>query len=225
MTTVIDCNSSYRQHSGSVNFECGSQKNGGRTVICQLDGNQTLNSVTSYDRGTNIEEYDSDEEADNEPIRAVLVPASQSADQPFSLTADQSEQVAAPSSLPLTMVVNFRSCYNKVKNVRQSLYTLGLDFMVGTETWERPQQDLEDLIASPNYRVLSYCRGRETPGIRTEGRLAGKEYQGKTDGGACIFYNKNTFQPTDTEIGVPARIEAVRAVFSAQRMDSQFQKV
>ena len=97
--------------------------------------------------------------------------------------------------------------------------------MVGTETWERPQQDLEDLIASPNYQVLSYCRGREAPAIRTEGRLAGKEYPGKTGGGACIFYNKNTFKPTYTEIGVPAGIEAVWAVFSAQRMDSQFQKV
>ena len=128
MTSIIDCNSSYGQHSGSVNLECWKQKNGRRAVICQLVGNQTLNSVTSYDSETSIEEYDSEEEADNEPIRAVLVPASQLAGQPFSLTVDQSGQVAAPSSLPLTMVVNFRSCYNKVKNVRQSLYTLGLDF-------------------------------------------------------------------------------------------------
>ena len=49
MTTNSDCNILYSQHSGSVNLEDGRQKNGRRAAICQLDGNQTINSLTSYD--------------------------------------------------------------------------------------------------------------------------------------------------------------------------------
>ena len=197
-------------------------------ALCQLDGNATINCSSrnsSVSVVTSLDDYDSEEEAENEPIRAVLVPCNQMDGDPFSLTVDQSDQVATPASLPLTMVANFRSCYNKVKNVRQSLYTLGLDFLVGTETWERPQQDLETLLGSPNYRVISYCRGREVPAVRMEGRLAGKEYPGKIGGGAAIFYNSNTFEAVDTQIGVPAGIEAVWSVFAPQRLDSQFQKV
>ena len=47
VTTNSDCNILYSQHSGSVNLEDGRQKNGRRAAICQLDGNQTINSVTS----------------------------------------------------------------------------------------------------------------------------------------------------------------------------------
>ena len=196
----------------------------GISDICQFDGNASVDSY-SRNNSASLEDYDSEEEADNEPMRAVLVPAPRLVGQPFTLTVDQSEQVAAPISLPLTMVANFRSCYNKVKNLKQSLYTLGLDLLVATETWERPQKDLESLLSSPNYRVISYCRGREQPAIRTQGRLAGKEYPGNTGGGAAIFYNKNTFEATDIQIGVPAGVEAVWAVFSSRRMDSEFQRV
>ena len=87
-----------------------------------------------------------------------------------------------------------RSAYNKVKNIKQTLNTLGLDFMIASETWERPRQDLVELLGSPNYSILSYCRGREQPAVRQDGRLAGKEYPGKTGGGAAIIYNTHTFE-------------------------------
>ena len=196
----------------------------GFSDICQLDGNVSVES-DSRNSSVSLEDYDSEEEANNEPVRAVLVPAPRLVGQPFTLTVDQSVQVAAPVSLPLTMVANFRSCYNKVKNLKQTLYTLGLDLLVATETWERPHQVLESLLSSPNYSVLSYCRGREQPAIRTKGRLTGEKYPGNIGGGAAIFYNRNTFEVTDSEIGVPAGVEAVWAVFSPKRLDSQFQMV
>jgi hypothetical protein len=47
------------QHSGSVNLECRSNMNGRRAAICQLDGNQTMNSISNYD---------SEEELESEPF-------------------------------------------------------------------------------------------------------------------------------------------------------------
>ena len=156
-----------------------------------------------------VSNYSSEDEVDNEPVRAVLVPAPGTDGQPPTLTVDETGLVAAPSSLPLTMVANFRSIYNKAKNVKRNLITLGLDFLIGSETWERPRFDLSSLLDSPNYQSISYCRGRETPAIRSVGRQAGKPYPSKIGGGAAIIYNKNRFELTDSEVGVPAGIEAV----------------
>ena len=94
--------------------------------MCQLDGNDTVDSMSSYD---------SEEELECEPIRATSIPAPQLAGQAFTLDVDDSEEIAAPSSLPLTMVANFRSAYNKVRSIKQNLYVLGLDFLVASETW------------------------------------------------------------------------------------------
>ena len=131
-------------------------KAGNRNIICQLDGNK---SVEDSQDG-----YDTDDEIDCEPIRAVLVPAQPQAGQPFSLEVG-SDRVQAPSSLPLAMIANFRSAYNKAKNIKRNLTTLGLDLMIASESWERPNFPLPDLLDSPHYSILSYCRGRETGGM------------------------------------------------------------
>ena len=191
------------------------------TNICQLDGNISPEESD----GDSVSNYSSDDEVDSEPVRAVLVPAPRLDGQQFNLTVDQTEQVAAPSSLPLTMVANFRSIYNKAKNVKRDLSILGLDFLIGSESWERPRFDLASLLDSANYLTISYCRGRETPAIRTVGKHAGKPYPSKTGGGAAIIYNKHRFELIDSEIGVPPGVEAVWGVFSARRMDHQHQRV
>ena len=188
--------------------------------ICQVDGN---NSCASAE--VSVESYDTDDEIDSEPVRAVLVPAQPQPGQPFSLEVGNSDREEAPSSLPLTMVANFRSAYNKVKNIKRNLTSLGLDFLVASESWERPRLPLEVLLDSPHYLTLSYCRGRDTPAVRTDGRHAGKLYPPKTGGGAAIFYNKHRFETIDTDIDVPAGIEAVWCVLSPRRMDSKEQRV
>ena len=85
----------------------------------------------------------------------------------------------------------------------RNLGTLGLDFLIGSETWERPRFDLTSLLDSPSYLSISYCRGRETPAIRTEGRQAGKKYPSNKGGGAAIVFNKHRFELIDSEFGVP----------------------
>ena len=144
----------------------------------QLDGNVS----TEESDEDSVSNYSTDEEVDSEPVRAVLIPASRLDGQSFTLTVDETEQVAAPTSLPLTMVANFRSIYNKAKNVKRNLGTLGLDFLIGSETWERPRYNLTSLLDSPHYQAISYCRGRETPAIHSAGRHAGEPYPSKIGG-------------------------------------------
>ena len=189
--------------------------------MCQLDGNE---SVEDSDDDS-VSNYSSEDEVDNEPVRAVLIPSPGMDGQPPTLTVDETGEVAAPSSLPLTMIANFRSMYNKIKNIKRNLITLGLDFLIGSESWERPRFDLTSLLDSPNYLAISYCRGRETPGIHPAGRKAGKPYPSKIGGGAAILYNKHRFELTDCEVGVPPGIEAVWGVFSPRRLDHQLQRV
>ena len=135
-------------------------------MICQLDGNKSVEE--------SLDGYDSDDDVDSEPVRAVLVPAQQQQGQ-FTLDVG-SDSTQAPSNLPLTMVANFRSAYNKAKNIKQNLTTLGLDLMIASESWERPNLSLAELLDSPHFSVLSYCRGREAPAIRKDGKHAGKQY-------------------------------------------------
>ena len=137
-----------------------------------MDGNETVEE--------SLDGYDSDDEVDSEPVRAVLVPAQQQQGQQFSLdVGDDSAQA------------NFRSAYNKAKHIKRNLMTLGLDLMIASESWERPRMSLEELLDFPHYSVLSYCRGREAPAIRQDGRHAGKRYpsnKGGGGGGGGIFF-------------------------------------
>ena len=187
--------------------------NRNRYNVCQLDGNASISS------------YASEEEIDSEPVRAVFVPAQPVPGQPFSLDVASSDGMQAPSSLPLTMVANFRSAYNKKGNIKKSMNVLGLDLLVASETWERPHYSLEALLESPHYKIVSYCRGRDPPALRTQGRHAGKQYPPKTGGGAAVIYNKNRFELDDYTVTVPAGIEVAWAVLSPRRMDDRLQRV
>ena len=57
-----------------------------------------------------------------------------SSSQPLELTINSGE---APSSLPLCLVFNARSIYNKHGNVREMLHQLGPDLTMVSETFER----------------------------------------------------------------------------------------
>ena len=215
---LID-NSKSGEYDSECDVECNDNfdlKAGTSNNICQLDGNASVEE--------SLDGYDTDDDINSEPIRAVLVPAQSQAGQPFSLEVG-SDRVQAPSSLPLAMIANFRSAYNKAKNIKRNLTTLGLDLMIASESWERPNFPLPDLLDSPHYSILSYCRGRETPAVRQDGRHAGKLYPAKTGGGAAIIYNKHRFKAIETDIGVPAGIEAVWTVLAPCRLDSQLQRV
>ena len=121
------------------------------------------------------------------------------------------------------MIANFCSTYNKKGNIKKTLNTLVLHILIASESWERPRLLLDELLASPHYHILSYCRGREAPALRKDGRHAGELYPSKTGGGAAIIYNKNRFNAIDTDIGVPPGIEAVWCVLAPRKLDSRLQ--
>ena len=68
---------------------------------------------SSDDDGESV--YDTEDEVDSEPTRAVLVP---STDKPGDLEVDTSDTLEAPTSLPLCVSLNARSVYNKETNLK-----------------------------------------------------------------------------------------------------------
>ena len=82
----VECNDNFDLKAGTSNNKC------------QLDENASVEE--------SLDGYDTDDDIDSEPIRAVLVPAQSQAGQPFSLEVG-SYRVQAPSSLPLAMIAIF----------------------------------------------------------------------------------------------------------------------
>ena len=105
-------------------------------MICQLDGNESVEE--------SLDGYDSDDDVDSGPVRAVLVPAQQQPGQQFTLDVGD-DSVQAPSNLPLIMVANFCSAYNKENNTHprrvgeQPSYTTRTDFKQLTHRLECQQ--------------------------------------------------------------------------------------
>ena len=131
--------------------------------ILQVDGAQ---SDISDSEGTS--EYESEDEVDNDPDPAVLVPASVQppAGQPLALEVDLSGRRHLPSSIPLFMVTNFRSIYNKISNFKTFLREVAPDCTIAAETWDYQGRrvTLEDMLVDTQYKDLAYRRGRGTRG-------------------------------------------------------------
>ena len=60
-----------------------------------------------------------------------------------------------PKYPPSAVVINSRSLYNKAKNLKLILNELDLDVALISETWERVLPNLEMLIDSETYNVIS----------------------------------------------------------------------
>ena len=86
---------------------------------------------------------------------------------------------------------NSRSIYNKV-NKFKDLYQLGPDLILVSETWERRRKQLKDVIATSQYKTISYHR---------EGN--------RVRGGCAIVYNETRFNVEKLDIFVETGVEAV----------------
>ena len=168
-------------HSGSVNFECEDCKNGScdkpfsesiisiedSQSICpsdifQCDGANSINSTTHDHNNSTFS--DSEDEVDSAPVPVVLVPAAvqPGPGQPLVLEVDTTGNLSLPASIPLCMVTNFRSIYNKVENFKTFLREVAPDCTVACETWdyEGRRKSLEDMLEGTSYSVLAYRRGK-----------------------------------------------------------------
>ena len=141
--------------------------------------------------------YDTEDELDSQPIPAnfFLVPnQTHVVGQPVQLDVEVLD--LKNSRLPLCLLFNARSLYNKVSNLRTMLHQVGADLLIISETWELKRQSLEKLLDSSIFKTLSYCR-KTKPG-----------------GGSAIIYNESRFEVTKFDLQPPENVEATWAVFT-----------
>ena len=112
----------------------------------QLDGNLTgISEATTGDNNDSIDasDYDTEDEAFPEPIPANLYPVfgqNPHPGEPLRFDVDfKSEQ---SSYLPLCLMLNSRSVFNKCDNLREMLQQIGPDICLASETWERERKRL-----------------------------------------------------------------------------------
>ena len=120
--------------------------------IPQVDGADTATDSTSTGR-----EYDTEDKAYNGREPAVLIPEATQppAGQPLLLEVDETGRRRLPASLPLVMMTNARSLYNKIDNFKKWLLEIFSDCALISESWEceGSRKSLEDLLASTPFRM------------------------------------------------------------------------
>ena len=159
--------------------------------ILQVDGNITnLNEEENDDNDTT---NDTDDEIDSEPVPTNFFPIPDqnvSPGKPLKFDVKISEDEES-SPLPLCLMLNCRSIYNKAQNLRELLNTIGPSVALLSETWERESLPLDVILKSRHFKAASYLRSNRKPG-----------------GGCAILYDKNRFSGIDSEIFIPENIEA-----------------
>ena len=115
-----------------------------------------------------------------------------------------------PASLPLVMMTNARSLYNKIENFKKWLLEIFPDCAVISESWECEgrRKSLEDLLASTPYRVHSYRRPR-----------------GRTGGCCAVIYNESKFKVEKINVNIEEGIETVWVMMTPRILDHKLQNV
>ena len=168
--------------------------------IYQGDSNDTIESDDPNNSDTSDSDtiYDTDDEIDNEPVVVNLSPIPDQTfvpGQPVKMKVNMSNNQQS-SYLPLCMMLNARSIYNKCDHFKD-LYQLGPDLIIASETWERKRKRLTEIIGTSQYKTISYHR---------EGNRVG--------GGCAIIYNDVRFKVDSLEVEVASGVEAVWALFT-----------
>ena len=182
------------------------------SVITENDDNA---SITSEDHISAIDdeseddnddnsdtEYETDDEVDPAISPLILEPVPSQTllpNIPIKLDVISSEQVQ-PSYLPLCVMLNARSLYNKRDNFKNLLYQIGPDLAIVSETWERQRQSLDNLLSSEQFKIVSFKRNK------VNNRQPG--------GGCALVYNDKRFKVTQIDLKPPDGVEACWALFS-----------
>ena len=173
------------------------------------------NSTETSDETTTS--FESEDEVDAEPGPVILVPATDQppAGQPLLLEVDSTGRSALPSSLPLGMVANVRSLYNKIENFIRFLREVGPDYFLVSETWEYEGRrvSLTQLLSHTSYKVLSYRRPRKEDG------------RPHTGGGCAIVYNESRFKVEELQFESEPNVETIFAIFTPNTLDFVNQQV
>ena len=183
---ISDCNISYSQHSGSVNFEHGRLKNGRRAAICQLDGNASIDTTTQD--VTNVA---------NLSISAVASVATS----PTNIGV--SNRMTASASLPVIAVINCRSLQPKQKSLVEKFQNENFSIAILCEVWEKTgkknlyfQSKVEEMLEIDGLKYIS-CGSRPS---------------GKRGGGVAILIDSKKMTIENLQIHVPNNLEVLWAM-------------
>ena len=160
------------------------------------DSHENTNDTTSCDDT----EYTSENEAFSDPIPANLF---LSPDQhclpgePPDLQVGLATDPDHPINIPLCLLINARSIFNKADNLNKMLNQIGPDLCIISETFERNNKKLSNIFTSKHFESISYFRKNKAPG-----------------GGCAIVYNQTRFNVTALDIAIPEGIESCWALFT-----------
>ena len=206
---VTKCSETACSHIKNVhNYQLGVSQSSLISDILQCDGADSINSNGSVD----TDGGGTDDEAYVEREAAVLVPApvQPPAGQPLLLEVDESGNRVLPASLPLVMMTNARSVFNKAKSLRKWLNEIFPDCALVSETWnhEGRRVDLQMLLADTPFKEVSYRRPR-----------------GKIGGSCSIIYNESRFKVEKVHIQTEDGIESVWAMLTPRHLDHKLQHI
>ena len=171
------------------------------TIIPQFDGNNSIESVNSN-------EYDTEDEAFGNPIAANLSPVSGQSipGQPIRLGVNSN--LNQSSNLPLCLVFNARSIFNKSDNLTEILRQIGPDLSIISETFEREGKKIEAILNSRYFKNISFYRKNRSPG-----------------GGCSIIYNETRFSVKQLDINSSNEIENCWALFTPKSENNDLLKI
>ena len=161
--------------------------------MIQVDGN--ISDVSSI-ASSNDTQYETDDEAFAEPRVANLSPVPGQTFTPGQpIIFDVNSYQDSSPNLPLCLLINARSCYNKGNNLTEMLQRVGPDLSIITETFEREKNPLSNVIKSREFKYFSYYRRNKAPG-----------------GGCAIVFNETRFSVTSLQIPSIEEIETCWAL-------------
>ena len=148
--------------------------------IGQFDGvNSMINSSSSSNNQSDSEsdvddnddtEYDTENEVEPDTSPIMISPVKK--------PKGRQLKVLKASSLPLVTLLNAQSLYNKHENFKTFMTELGIEAAIVSETWERDDKTLDNLLQMSNYKVHSHRRQTDSQGVlvpwyimRTDSRL------------------------------------------------------
>ena len=172
--------------------------------ILQVDGNISVESdISDDDPNDSLDgsEYNTDEEAFPEitPANLLSIPGQNvTPGQPLNFDVNQNADMS--SSLPLCLLLNARSVYNKSDNMRDMLHQVGPDVCIISEMFERERRRLSSVLDNKLYKSISYYRKNRAPG-----------------GGCAILHNEKRFSVLDLDIPSLDEIENVWALMTPKQ--------
>ena len=176
--------------------------------INQFDGADSSDD-SFYSDSSNCTDYSSDDEAFSEPVAANLyrVPGQNNRPgQPILLDVNQNKDLT--SSLPLCLLFNARSVFNKCDNLTEMLKQISPDICILSESWESQRRRLNTLLNKTQFKSHSYYRKNRSPG-----------------GGCAIIFNESRFSVSSLEVDVPEEVESVWALMTPKSDDRKNLKV